>query len=179
MEALVAIVLVLVGLKIAISVARQSTKSQSPAAIPSPHSPVNVGVASIEERLAAAAKQVGLFMEASMLLVNKEALKQDVPKLGTRLYLVGAVDALTQHYKLGDDNFVSATFGALRGFGLNEEGAHAFFKNLPALSQDPFANHAISEGGKTILAWLSGKDRAAPVRLSELVREWAGLSDSI
>jgi hypothetical protein len=172
MESLFVPLLIVAGVLFLVLVFKNFSSSKSTSPQPTLQAPAGTEP-SMQERIAATTKQAGLFMDASLILVDLEVLNQEIPKIGASLYLVGAVDALSQKYKMSEDAFLSAAYSALRGFGLSEDNARHLCFNLPEMSQEPFGGAAMIEGGRTIQAWLSGKDESAPVRLSELVREWA------
>jgi len=126
----------------------------------------------IEERKEAAVKQTCLFMDASLLLVDNETLNKKNPKVCASLYFLGAADSLTQHYKLDFDEFSDVALLVLKYFGLAEQNARLFLKEYLTFSQDPYSREALIEGGTTIMHWLSGKDKNAPLRLFHLVDKW-------
>lgn len=126
----------------------------------------------VEERKEAAVKQTCLFIDASLLAVNNETLNQETPKVGVCLFFVGAADFLTQHYKLGDNEFFEVVFRVLRYFGLSEQNARLFLEGYSVMAQEPFGRETLIEGGNTIKDWLSGKDPNAPLRLFDLVNKW-------
>lgn len=125
-----------------------------------------------EDRKQAAIKQTCLFIDASLVMVDKEVLNKETPTVGACLFFTGAADFLTQHYKLADEDFVEVAFRVLRYFGLSEKNARLFLEALSHMAQEPFGHETLIEGGKTFQNWLSEKDPNAPIRLLELVEKW-------
>lgn len=125
-----------------------------------------------EDQKQAAIKQTFLFIDASLLMVDKEVLNKETPKVGACLFFTGAADFLTQHYKLADEDFFDVAFRVLRYFGLSDQNARLFLETLSHMAQEPFGREALIEGGRTLQSWLSGKDPSAPLRLFELVKNW-------
>lgn len=124
-------------------------------------------------RINAALKQVSFFMKASLLLVDNEVLNREVPKISACLYFAGAADFLAQHYKLSDDQSLDLIYKCVKNFGLSETNAKLFVQYIPQMSHEPHGRKAMIEGGRTIQQWLSGQDVNAPIRLTQLVYEWA------
>lgn len=129
-------------------------------------------ISGVKQRKEAAVRQICIFIDASLLLVDNEILNQETPKGGACLFFIGATDFLTQHYKLDDNEFFQVALHVLRYFGLSEQNAHLLLNELPVISQEPFGHEALIEGGNTIIDWISGKDPNAPLRLFELVNKW-------
>lgn len=109
-----------------------------------------------------------------MLLVNKETLQKDVPRIGACLFIAGAVDCLSQKAKLNHVEYLSVTSAVLETAGLVTSGeAYTFASDLAEMSKTAFGSSAVSQGGETVQSWLSGKDEMAPAKLSKLVEEWS------
>lgn len=117
--------------------------------------------------------QTSVFMDASLLMVDKDTLNLETPKVGASLFFAGATDFLAQHHRLSDEEYFKVLSEVLRRFGLSKENANLFVQHIPDMSVEPFGREAMIEGGQTLQSWLSGKDEAAPVRLFELVGKWS------
>ena len=127
----------------------------------------------VDSRIDAALKQVSLFMDASLMLVDNATLNRKTPKIAACFFFAGATDFLSQHYKLSDDEYLGLIFKVLVDFGVSEKNARLFIRQFPQMASEPFGREAMIEGGRTIQRWLSGEDTNAPLRLTRLVNAWA------
>jgi hypothetical protein len=134
--------------------------------------PASVLAPEEQKRLLAAAKQLGLFMQASLFLVAPEDISSGPRRLGTMLYFTGAADWISQRYKMDETEFYLLALTALTEIDVPEKEARALLGTLSILTAKDFGRAALTEGGSTIAKWLTSEDDVAPVRLSELVREW-------
>lgn len=125
-----------------------------------------------QKRLLAAAKQLGLFMQASLLLVEPDDISSGPRRLGAMLYFTGAADWVSQHHKMDETEFYMLALTALEEISVSEKEARALLESLSVLTAQGFGRAALTEGGSTIARWLTSEDDVAPARLSELVRGW-------
>ena len=119
--------------------------------------------------------EMTMFMDASLLLVDAPSLSQQTPRLGTRLYFVGAAECLSRHYGLDDENFLSLALRTLTRLGTSDADAFATLGAIQQSSHEPFVRHAMIDGNRTLEQWLAGRDSNAAMRLSQAIKEWQDL----
>ena len=115
-------------------------------------------------------KQVSAFMDASLLLVPLDSVLS-----GSRreqiifAYTFGAIDALGHKNSLDHVQTLAVAALFFREYlRLSDEQSGATAGFCAKSTTNPEFLHWMEVGGRACLAWLSGEDRNAPLRLAEL-----------
>lgn len=120
------------------------------------------------DRAGAAFNELNMFLDAALVWVEPALLSSRRPRTLTRLFFIGAVNALSLRYRLGESGLQALAEKALTriGFTAEELGRGPGERGNAGTPED-----AMDEGRQTMEAWLDG-DIDAPMRLAQLAREW-------
>ena len=120
------------------------------------------------DRAGAAFENLDMFLDAALAWVEPSLLRTRLPRTGTRLFFVGAVNALSLRYRLGAAGIEALAEKALLRVGFT---ADELRERPERKTDEPAVADAMAEGRETMENWLDG-DIDAPMRLAQLVREW-------
>jgi len=120
------------------------------------------------DRAGAAFQELDMFLDAALVWVEPSLLSVPRSRALTRIFFVGAADALSLRYSLGESGLRALAGKALARVGFSaDEMQHP----VQARSSDWSVENARAEGRGTMEAWLGG-DTDAPMRLAQLAHEW-------
>ncbi len=126
----------------------------------------------------AALQELDMFMQASLLLVDRRLLEQEATSRAARWYLIGAAEKLARRRHLDRDAFLSAALVGSVNLKVPVaevddwlRAARSVGQRAPGDSASP-EREALDEGSSVLEQWLSGQDNNSPMRLSQLVHEW-------
>ena len=120
------------------------------------------------DRAGAAFQELDMFLDAALVWVEPSLLNVPRSRALTRIFFVGAADALSLRYSLGESGL-----RALAEKALTRVGFSAAEMQHPGAgrSSESSVENARAEGREIMAAWLGG-DIDAPMRLAQLAHEW-------
>lgn len=119
------------------------------------------------DRAGAAFEELNMFLDAALVWVEPKLLSSRLPRTLTRLFFMGAVNALSLRYRLGPSGGGALAEKALTRVGFTAEE----IARGSGIGSDSAHEEALAEGRETMAVWLDG-DLDAPMRLAQLVRQW-------
>lgn len=120
------------------------------------------------DRAGAAFDELNMFLDAALVWVDPGLLSTRRPRVLTRLFFIGAVNALGLRYRLGESGLNALAEKALTRLGFTAE---ELARSSERSADESAPGDALTEGRETMEAWLDG-DTDAPMRLAQLAREW-------
>jgi hypothetical protein len=119
------------------------------------------------DRAGAAFEGLEMFLDAALVWVEPKLLSTRGPRTLTRLFFVGAVNALSLRYRLGESGTGTLAEKAFTRVGFTPDE----LARGEETASEPVREEALSEGRQVMESWLDG-DTDAPMRLAQLVRQW-------
>lgn len=119
------------------------------------------------DRAGAAFDELNMFLDAALVWVEPKLLGGRRPRTLTRLFFIGAANALALRYRLGESGLQALAEKALIRVGFTAQEAYQPGES-PGVGEP---EDALREGREVMEIWLDG-DTDAPMRLAQLARQW-------